>query len=168
MEDPPKKFFRLVPGREVRLRNAYFVTCQQVVKNAAGEITELRCTYDPATRGGNAPDGRKVKATLHWVSASHAVDGEVRLYDRLFTAEDPRPPRKRRGGVFTDLLNPASLEVVLGCKLEPSLDRLRAGTRIQFERLGYFAADLDTRPGAPVFSRTVSLKDTWAKVAARD
>ena len=167
MEGPPKKFFRLAPGREVRLRNAYLITCQEAVKNGAGEVVELRCTYDPATRGGDAPDGRKVKATLHWVSAVHAVDGEVRLYDRLFTAESPDSAAEKSGGTFLDLLNPASLEVLQGCKLEPMLGTVPAGTRVQFERLGYFAADPDTAPGAPVFNRTVSLKDTWAKVAAR-
>ncbi|MBL8135500.1 MAG: glutamine--tRNA ligase/YqeY domain fusion protein [Acidobacteria bacterium] len=168
MEDPPKKFFRLAPGREVRLRNAYLVTCQEPVKNAAGEIVELRCTYDPATRGGDAPDGRKVKATLHWVSAAHAVNGEVRLYDRLFTAENPESAAEKTGQTFLDLLNPASLDVLTGCKLEPMLGTAPAGTRVQFERLGYFCADLDTAPGAPVFNRTVSLKDTWAKVASRE
>jgi glutaminyl-tRNA synthetase len=168
MEDPPKKFFRLAPGREVRLRNAYLITCQEAVKDAAGEIVELRCTYDPATRGGDAPDGRKVKATLHWVSAAHAVDGEVRLYDRLFTAENPESAADKAGGTFLDLMNPASLDVVTGCKLEPMLGVAPAGARYQFERLGYFCADPDTRPGAPVFNRTVSLKDTWAKVAARE
>ena len=168
MEDPPKKFFRLAPGREVRLRNAYLITCQEAVKNAAGEIVELRCTYDPATRGGDAPDGRKVKATLHWVSAAHAVDAEVRLYDRLFTAENPESAAEKSGQTFLDLLNPASLEILRGCKMEPMLAAAPAGTRYQFERLGYFAADPDTRPDAPVYNRTVSLKDTWAKVAARD
>jgi glutaminyl-tRNA synthetase len=168
MEDPPKKFFRLAPGREVRLRNAYLVTCQEVVKDAAGAIVELRCTYDAATRGGDAPDGRKVKATLHWVSAAHAVEGEVRLYDRLFTAEDPEGAADTAGVTFLDLLNPASLEVLRGCRLEPMLGDAPAGTRYQFERLGYFAVDPDTAPGAPVFNRTVSLKDTWAKVAARE
>jgi glutaminyl-tRNA synthetase len=167
-EDPPKKFFRLAPGREVRLRNAYLITCQEVVKDASGAIVELRCTYDPATRGGDAPDGRKVKATLHWVSAAHAVDGEVRLYDRLFTAENPESAAEKSGQTFLDLLNPASLDVLRGCKLEPMLGTAPAGTRVQFERLGYFCADLDTAPGTPVFNRTVSLKDTWAKVAARD
>ena len=159
MEDPPKKFFRLAPGREVRLRNAYLVTCTGVIKNAAGEITELRCTYDPATRGGDAPDGRKVKATLHWVSAAHAVNAEVRLYDRLFSAEFP-------GAGDTDFLtqmNPHSLERVTGCKLEPSLAAQPAGTRFQFERLGYFCVDPDSTPGAPVFNRTVTLKDAWAR-----
>ena len=168
MEDPPKKFFRLAPGREVRLRNAYLITCQEAVKNAAGEIVELRCTYDPATRGGDAPDGRKVKATLHWVSAAHAVDAEVRLYDRLFTAENPESAAEKSGQTFLDLLNPSSLEILRGCKLEPMLAAAPAGTRYQFERLGYFAADPDTRTDAPVYNRTVSLKDTWAKVAARD
>ena len=167
-EDPPKKFFRLAPGREVRLRNAYLITCQEVVKDASGAIVELRCTYDPATRGGDAPDGRKVKATLHWVSAAHAVNGEVRLYDRLFTAENPESAAEKSGRTFLDLLNPASLDVLRGCKLEPMLDTAPAGTRVQFERLGYFCADLDTAPGTPVFNRTVSLKDTWAKVAARE
>ena len=167
-EDPPKKFFRLAPGREVRLRNAYLITCQEVVKDASGAIVELRCTYDPATRGGDAPDGRKVKATLHWVSAAHAVNGEVRLYDRLFTAENPESAAEKSGQTFLDLLNPASLDVLRGCKLEPMLGTAPAGTRVQFERLGYFCADLETAPGTPVFNRTVSLKDTWAKVAARE
>ncbi|MEZ5289471.1 MAG: glutamine--tRNA ligase/YqeY domain fusion protein [Vicinamibacterales bacterium] len=168
MEDPPKKFFRLAPGREVRLRNAYFITCQEAVKDASGQIVELRCTYDPATRGGDAPDGRKVKATLHWVSAAHAVEGEVRLYDRLFTAENPESAAEKAGQTFVDLLNPASLEVLTGCKLEPMLGQALPETRVQFERLGYFVADPDGRPGAPVFNRTVSLKDTWAKVSSRE
>jgi glutaminyl-tRNA synthetase len=167
MEDPPKKFFRLAPGREVRLRNAYMITCTEVIKDASGEVVELRATYDPATRGGNAPDGRKVKATLHWVSVPHAVDSEVRLYDRLFTAEDPDGDASRAGRDFTTFLNPASLDVLRGCRLEPMLADVAPGTRFQFERLGYFCADTDTRAGAPVFNRTVSLKDTWAKVAAR-
>ncbi|HET9369212.1 MAG TPA: glutamine--tRNA ligase/YqeY domain fusion protein [Vicinamibacterales bacterium] len=161
MEDPPKKFFRLAPGREVRLRNAYFITCTGVVKDDRGEVAELRCTYDPATRGGDAPDGRKVKATLHWVSAAHAVDAEVRLYDRLFTAEHP-------GAGDTDFLmqlNPKSLEVVTGTKVEPSLANAAAGERFQFERLGYFCADPDSQPGKPVFNRTVTLKDSYAKIA---
>jgi glutaminyl-tRNA synthetase len=160
-EDPPKKFFRLAPGREVRLRNAYLITCQRVVKNDAGEIVELRCTYDPATRGGDAPDGRKVKATLHWVSAAHALDAEVRLYDRLFTVEAP-------GAGDTDFLtqiNPHSLEVIPQAKVEPSLASAPAGMRVQFERLGYFAVDPDASPGAPVFNRAVTLKDSWAKIA---
>jgi glutaminyl-tRNA synthetase len=167
MEDPPRKFFRLAPGREARLRNAYLITCTDVVKDAQGAIVELRCTYDPATRGGDAPDGRKVKATLHWVSAAHAVEAEVRLYDRLFSVEDPDGAASKAGTDFIDLLNPRSLEVLTQCKLEPSLAAAPAGARFQFERLGYFAADPDSRPGSPVFNRTVSLKDTWAKIAAR-
>ena len=163
METPPKKFFRLAPGREVRLRGAYFITCNEVVKDAAGEIVELRCTYDPATRGGDAADGRKVKATLHWVSAAHAVDVEVRLYDRLFKSETPG-----EAGDYRADLNPASLEVVAACKIEPSAAAAPAGTRYQFERLGYFSVDPDSRPGLPVFNRTVSLKDSWAKVAAAE
>ena len=165
MEDPPKKFFRLAPGREVRLRNAYLVTCTEVIKNAAGEIVELRGTYDPATRGGDAPDGRKVKATLHWVSAAHAVDAEVRLYDRLFTSDDPEDAAAKSGVEFTALINPHSLEVLRGCKLEPALASVTSGSRFQFERQGYFAVDPDTHPGTPVFNRTVSLKDSWAKTA---
>jgi len=159
-EDPPKKFFRLAPGREVRLRNAYLVTCQSVVKNDAGDVVELHCTYDPATRGGDAPDGRKVKATLHWVSAAHAIDAEVRLYDRLFTHENPGTG----DADFLTQLNPHSLEVVRNAKLEPSLSAVASGARYQFERLGYFCADPDTRARAPVFNRTVTLKDSWAKV----
>ena len=166
METPAKKFFRLSPGREVRLRSAYFVTCTEVVKEASGQIVELRGTYDPATRGGDAPDGRKVKATLHWVSAAHAVDAEVRLYDRLFTAEDPDGQAARTDTDVTTLLNPGSLEAVPGCKLEPMLGTAAAGSRYQFERLGYFAVDPDSQPGAPVFNRTVSLKDSWAKTAS--
>jgi glutaminyl-tRNA synthetase len=168
MEDPPKKFFRLAPGREVRLRNAYLITCTSAVKNDAGEVIELHCTYDPATRGGDAPDGRKVKATLHWVSAAHAHDAEVRLYDRLFSVEDPDAAAQKSGTDFLHFLNPSSLEIVRDCKVEPSLAAAPPGTRVQFERLGYFAVDPDSRPGAPVFNRTVSLKDTWAKVAARE
>ncbi|HUL72056.1 MAG TPA: glutamine--tRNA ligase/YqeY domain fusion protein [Vicinamibacterales bacterium] len=159
-EDPPKKFFRLAPGREVRLRNAYLITCRGVVKDAAGHVTELRCTYDPATRGGDAPDGRKVKATLHWVSAAHAATIEVRLYDRLFTAEAPGA-----GDVdFRTQINPDSLEVITDAKAEPSLAAAAPGARFQFERLGYFCADAETTPGAPVFNRTVTLKDAWAKI----
>jgi len=162
-EDPPKKFFRLAPGREVRLRNAYLITCREIVKDASGAVTELRCTYDPATRGGDAADGRKVKATLHWVAAATAIDAEVRLYDRLFTVEDP-------GAGDRDVLqelNPASLEVLRGCKLEPSLGMAPAGSRYQFERLGYFVVDPDSRPGRPVFNRTVTLKDSWARIAGK-
>jgi glutaminyl-tRNA synthetase len=162
-EDPPKKFFRLAPGREVRLRCAYFVTCTGVTKDpATGEIIELRCTYDPATRGGDAPDGRKVKATLHWVSAAHAIDAEVRLYDRLFTAEEPGA-----SGDYRADLNPASLEIVRDCKVERSLASAAPGARFQFERLGYFCVDRDGTPLLPVFNRTVTLKDSWAKIEAR-
>jgi glutaminyl-tRNA synthetase len=168
MEDPPKKFFRLAPGREVRLRNAYLITCTEAVKDAAGAIVELRCTYDPATRGGDAPDGRKVKATLHWVSAAHAVDATVRLYDRLFSVEEPDGAAATAGADLAALLNPRSLEVLERCKAEPMRAGARAGARYQFERLGYFAVDPDSRPGAPVFNRTVSLKDTWAKIAGRE
>lgn len=157
-EDPPKQYFRLSPGREVRLRYAYFITCTSVVKDSTGAIVEIHCTYDPATRGGNAPDGRKVKSTIHWVSAAHAVDAEVRLYDTLFTHEDP--------GEHDDL-NPASLEVLTECKLEPALGKVSPMERYQFERLGYFCADPDTAPGKPVFNRTVALKDTWAKIEKR-
>jgi glutaminyl-tRNA synthetase len=162
-EDPPKKFFRLSPGREVRLRGAYFITCSGVVKDpASGEIIELRCTYDPATRGGDAPDGRKVKSTLHWVSAAHALTATVRLYDRLFTSENPGAADDYRAD-----LNPASLEVLERCYLEPAVAGAPPGTRYQFERLGYFSVDPDTRPGHLVFNRTVTLKDTWAKIERR-
>jgi len=158
-ETPPPKYFRLSPGREVRLRYGYFITCKRVVKNDKGEVEEVRCTYDPATRGGNAPDGRKVKATIHWVSAMHAVDAEVRVYDTLFTKENPD-----EGEDFTANLNPNSLEVIPRAKLEPSLVGAVAGSRYQFERLGYFCVDPDSGPGKLVFNRTVALKDTWAKV----
>jgi len=154
-EDPPKKFFRLAPGREVRLRYAYFITCKEVMKDAAGNITELRCTYDPATRGGDSPDGRSPKATLHWVSAAHAASGEVRLYDRLFN--DERPDND-------SVINPNSLEIVQGTRVEPSLKSASAGERFQFERLGYFCVDPDSKPGSLVFNRTVTLRDTWAKI----
>mgnify|MGYP000411159062 CR=1 FL=1 len=166
MEEPPKKFYRLAPGREVRLRYAYFVTCTDVVKDADGRIVELRCTYDPATRGGDAPDGRKVKATLHWVSAEHAVDAEVRLYEHLFTKENPEEVEEGRD--FTANLNPDSLQVLTGCKAEPSLARAKPLERLQFERLGYFCVDPDTAPGRVVFNRTVTLRDTWAKVRQKD
>jgi glutaminyl-tRNA synthetase len=160
-EDPPKQFFRLAPGREVRLRYAYFLTCKDVVKDpATGAVVELRCTYDPLTRGGNAPDGRKVKATIHWVAAQHAVDAEVRLYDHLFSKPDPE-----EGGNYLANLNPKSLEVLTDCKLERSLANPAPGATFQFERLGYFCADFrDTRPGKPVFNRAVTLMDTWAKI----
>ena len=161
-EDPPKKFFRLAPGREVRLRCGYFITGQSVVKDSSGEITELRCTYDPATRGGDAPDGRKVKATLHWVSAAHALSAEVRLYDRLFNVEEPGKVEDYR-----TVLNPASLEVIADAKVEPSAASAPAGTRYQFERMGYFCVDPESTPSRPVFNRTVSLKDTWAKIEGR-
>ncbi len=164
MEDPPKKFFRLAPGREVRLRYAYFITCVDVVKDpASGEITELRCTFDPKTRGGDAPDGRKVRGTLHWVSAKHAITADVRLYNHLFVKENPNAVEE--GKQFSDYLNPESLETLTDCKLEPSLINAAPGTRVQFERLGYFCVDsADSKGGAPVFNRTVTLRDTWAKI----
>jgi len=162
MENPPKKFFRLAPGREVRLRRAYFITCTDVIKNQAGEIIELRCTYDPATRGGESHDGRRPKATLHWVSAAHGVPVEVRLYDRLFSVEDPE--RNTEGKTFLDYLNPKSLEVLRGCLAEPSIANAAVLDRFQFERLGYFCVDPDSGPGALVFNRTVSLRDAWAKI----
>jgi glutaminyl-tRNA synthetase len=158
MEDPPRKFFRLAPGREVRLRYAYFVTCREVVKDQEGEVVELRCTYDPATRGGNAPDGRKVQATLHWVSAEHALPASVRLYNPLFTRPDPGA-----GGDFFDDLNPESVEHVEGARVEPALGYATPGEAVQFERLGYFCADPVSAPDRPVFNRTVGLRDSWAK-----
>ena len=164
MENPPSKFYRLSPGREVRLRYAYFIKCEEVVKDAAGNVVELRCTYDPATRGGETPpDGRKVKATLHWVSAGQAIDAEVRLYDTLFTVRDPGSVAE--GVDWKATLNPRSLEVVKGAKLEPSLASAGPESRWQFERLGYFCADRrDSKPGALVFNRTVTLRDDWAKI----
>jgi len=162
MEDPPKKFFRLAPGREVRLRYGYFVTCTEAVKNDAGEIVELRCTYDPATRGGDSPDGRKVKATLHWVSAARAVDAEVRLYDNLFTRPDPENTAEDED--FTVNLNPDSVKIVQGCKVEPGMKNAKPLDRFQFERLGYFCVDPDSKPEKLVINRTVTLKDTWAKI----
>ncbi len=162
-EGPPKDFFRLAPGREVRLRYAYFVKCTSVVKDPkTGAVVELRCTYDPATRGGNAPDGRKVKGTIHWLSAAHAVDAEVRLYDHLFTKPDPDDLPE--GQDYRVNLNPKSLEVLTGCKLEPSLANAAVGNRYQFERLGYFCVDKDSAPGKLVFNRAVTLRDTWAKI----
>ena len=161
-ETPPKQYFRLSPGREVRLRGGYFVTCTSVVKDAKDEVVEVHCTYDPATRGGNAPDGRKVKATIHWVSAGHAISAEVRLYENLFTKENPNEIEE--GQDFTANLTPHSLEVLTDGKLEPSLANAAAGSRYQFERLGYFCVDPDSSPGKPVFNRTVALKDTWAKI----
>jgi glutaminyl-tRNA synthetase len=159
MENPPKKFFRLSPGTEVRLRYAYFITCREVVKNAAGEVVELRCTYDPATKGGNAPDGRKVKATMHWVSAKDSVAAEVRLYNQLFTKPDPNPAD------FTNEINPNSLEVIADARVEPALAASNSSDPVQFERQGYFCPDKDSSPDRLVFNRTVGLRDTWAKVS---
>jgi len=159
MENPPKKFFRLSPGTEVRLRYAYFITCREVVKNAAGEVVELRCTYDPATKGGNAPDGRKVKATMHWVSAKDSVAAEVRLYNQLFTKPDPNPAD------FTNEINPNSLEVITDARVEPALAASNSSDPVQFERQGYFCPDKDSSPDRLVFNRTVGLRDTWAKVS---
>jgi glutaminyl-tRNA synthetase len=162
MEDPPRKFFRLAPGREVRLRYAYFITCDEVVKDAGGKVIELQCSYDPATRGGDAPDGRKVRGTLHWVSANHAVAAEVRLYDRLFLSPEPGAD----GDVIADL-NPDSLKLLSDCRLEPSLSDFEPGDRVQFERLGYFCVDPDSERARPVFNRTVTMRDTWAKIQAK-
>jgi glutaminyl-tRNA synthetase len=159
MENPPKKFFRLSPGTEVRLRYAYFITCREVVKNAAGEVIELKCTYDPATKGGNAPDGRKVKATMHWVSAKDSIAAEVRLYNPLFTKPDPSATD------FAADINPNSLEVIADARVEPALAGRDSNDAVQFERLGYFCPDLDSTPERLVFNRTVGLRDTWAKVA---
>ncbi|HAL29092.1 MAG TPA: glutamine--tRNA ligase [Coriobacteriia bacterium] len=163
MEDPPKKFFRLAPGREVRLRSAYFITCNDVIKDTDGRVTELRCTYDPETRGGSAPDGRKVKATLHWVSAAHAVPAEVRLYDHLFSSAVPGTT----GDDLFDDLSPTSEVIVRGARLEPALADTPVGATVQFERLGYFCVDPDSVPGSPVFNRTLTLKDTWARLRAK-
>jgi len=161
-EVPPPKYFRLTPGREVRLRYGYFVTCTSVVKNDAGEVDEVHCSYDPATRGGNAPDGRKVKATIHWVSEAHAVDAEVRIYENLFLKENPADVEE--GQDVLDNLNPNSLEIIADAKVEPSLADAAPGTRYQFERLGYFCADADSKRGKPVFNRTVALKDAWGRL----
>ncbi|MFP3929312.1 MAG: glutamine--tRNA ligase/YqeY domain fusion protein [Desulfobacteraceae bacterium] len=163
-ENPPRKYFRLAPGREVRLRYAYFITCTEVIKDPqSGEITELRCTYDPETRGGDSPDGRKVKGTLHWVSARHALEAEVRLYDRLFLR--PNPAGGNEDGNWKEALNPDSLEALSSCRVEPGLAHAEPGSRYQFERLGYFCTDIkDSRPGALVFNRTVPLRDSWAKI----
>ncbi|UCD30213.1 MAG: glutamine--tRNA ligase/YqeY domain fusion protein [Planctomycetota bacterium] len=163
MEEPPKKFFRLAPGREVRLRYAYYITCTEVIKDKNGEVVELHCTYDPATRGGDSPDGRKVKATLHWVSAEHALEAEVRLYDHLFSKENPDIVEV--GQDWKSNFNPDSLEVLPKCYIEPSVKGAAPGTRYQFERLGYFCVDTDSSNEKPVFNRTVTLKDTWAKIA---
>jgi glutaminyl-tRNA synthetase len=161
-EVPPKQYYRLFPGNEVRLRYGYLVTCTGVVKNDQGEIVEVHCTYDPATKGGNTPDGRKVKSTIHWVSEKYAIDAEVRLYETLFTQEDPNEVQE--GQEFTDNLNPQSLEILTNCKVEPSLADATPGSRYQFERMGYFAVDPDTAAGKLVFNRTVALRDTWAKI----
>jgi len=161
-EDPPKQFYRLAPGREVRLRYAYFIKCVDVVKDKQGNVIELHCTYDPATRGGDAPDGRKVKSTIHWVSAAHALEAEARLYDYLFTRPDPDEAED-----FTSVVNPNSLEVLIGCKIEPSLASARPGDKFQFERQGYFCVDPDSTEGKLVFNRSVGLKDTWAKIKKR-
>jgi glutaminyl-tRNA synthetase len=166
-EDPPKQYFRLSPGREVRLRYGYFITCTKAVKDEkTGEILEIHCTYDPATRGGNAPDGRRVKSTIHWVSAAHALDAEVRMYDNLFSKPDPNETAE--GEDFTVNLNPNSLEVLANCKVEPSLAGTSPGDRYQFERMGYFCTDLDSSAGKLVFNRTVGLRDTWAKIEKRE
>jgi glutaminyl-tRNA synthetase len=161
MENPPKKFYRLSPGREVRLRYAYFITCREVVKGADGEVTELRCTYDPATRGGNAPDGRKVQATLHWVAAKESMPAEIRLYNPLFTRPDPGA----EGDLLADI-NPNSLEVLSDARVEPALAQVAAEAPVQFERQGYFCLDPDSRPGRLVFNRTVGLRDSYAKAQA--
>jgi len=164
-EVPPPKYFRLSPGKEVRLRYGYFITCTGVVKDEKGDVVEIHCTYDPATHGGNAPDGRKVKSTIHWVSAAHAIEAEVRMYDNLFLKEDPNETEE--GQDFTANLNPHSLEILSDAKLEPSLANARAGDRFQFERLGYFSVDPDSAGGTLVFNRTAGLKDTWAKIEQR-
>ncbi len=164
-EDPPKQFFRLSPGREVRLRWGFYIVCQSVVKDEAGNVVELRCTYDPLTRGGGSPDGRKVKATIHWVSAEHAVNAEVRVYSTLFAKENPNDVEE--GKEFLSNINPASLEVLTDCKVEPALGTLPVEDRVQFERLGYFCVDKDSAPGKPVYNRTVALRDAWAKIEKR-
>jgi glutaminyl-tRNA synthetase len=162
MENPPKKFYRLSPGKEVRLRYAYFITCTDVVKDASGNIVELHCTYDPATRGGDAPDGRSPKATLHWLSANDAIKAEVRLYDHLFTNENP--DEVEEGKTFKDYINPDSLKILNNCFVEPSVKNAKPQERFQFERLGYFCVDSNSQAGRLVFNRTVTLKDTWAKI----
>jgi len=169
MENPPRKFFRLGPGREVRLRYAYFITCKDVIKNEAGEVVELICTYDPATRGGDAPDGRKVKGTLHWVSAQDSIECEIRLYDRLFLTENPEQADPEKAETdFTENLNPDSLVSLTGCRVEKSLSGARIGENFQFERMGYFCLDSkDSNPETPVFNRTVTLRDTWAKLKGK-
>ena len=163
MEDPPKKFYRLAPGREVRFRYAYFIKCEEAIKKD-GKIVELRCKYDPDTKGGYAPDGRKVRATIHWVSASHAIDAEVRLYERLFTVKDPAG---QKDSDFKDFINPNSLEIIKFCKIEPELKKLKPFERFQFERLGYFCIDSDTTNEKIVINRTATLRDIWAKIQQR-
>jgi glutaminyl-tRNA synthetase len=165
MEEPPRKFFRLAPGREVRLKHAYLITCQEVIKDEKGEIVELRCTYDPETRGGDAPDGRKVKGTLHWVSAEHGIKAEVRLYDNLFTLSDMG--EMEEGSDYKDYINPDSLIVCDNAIVEPSLKDVENPSRFQFLRKGYFVADYDSKPDSPVFNRIVSLKDSWAKMVSK-
>ena len=165
MEDPPRRFYRLAPDREVRLRYGYFIKCVEAVKDASGEVVELRCTYDPETRGGSAPDGRRVRATLHWVSAAHALDAEVRLYDNLFTVPNPHDVPEDK--TWTDFINPDSLTVLSGCKLEPSVADIQVGVPLQFERVGYFVKDRDSTPETPVFNRSVPLRDTWARIQRR-
>lgn len=164
-EEPPKGYFRLAPGREVRLRYGYLITCNSVVKDADGNIVELHCTYDPATRGGTTPDGRKVKSTIHWVSAAHAVDFEARLYETMFTKENPNETEE--GQEFTVNLNPNSLEVVSGAKVEPSVREAAVGTRYQFERLGYFCLDTDSTADNLAFNRTIALRDSWSKIEGK-
>ncbi|MBQ6597237.1 MAG: glutamine--tRNA ligase, partial [Lentisphaeria bacterium] len=167
LADPPKGYYRLAPGREVRLRYGYFIRCEEAVYDEQGNVTELRCTYDPATRGGNAPDGRKVKGTIHWVSAAHALDAEVRLYDRLFTLENLGDIPE--GEDYKTYLNPDSRKIVPAAKVEPSLREAKPGSRFQFERLGYFCVDTgDSQHGKPVFNRTVQLKDSWAKIEKKN
>ncbi len=166
-EDPPKKYFRLAPGREVRLRYAYFITCVDVIKDENGEVTELHCTYDPQSRGGSSPDGRKVKGTLHWVSVRHCLEAEFRLYDRLFTKADPTAEEKK-GVDFVQYINPDSLRIVSGCKVEPALKGVDSGTRLQFERKGYFCLNGGSEQEPLVFNKAVALKDTWAKIEKRE
>ena len=165
MEDPPRRFYRLAPGREVRLRYGYFIKCEEAIKDDSGEVVELRCTYDPETRGGSAPDGRRVRATLHWVSAEHALDSEVRLYDSLFTVPNPHDVPEDK--TWTDFINSESLTVLTGCKLEPSIADISDGEPLQFERVGYFVKDRDSTPDTPVFNRSVGLRDTWARIQQR-
>ena len=165
MEDAPKKYYRLTPGREVRLRYAYFVTCKNCVKDADGNVVEVHCEYDPESRGGQSPDGRRVQGTIHWVNAATALDAEVRLYDRLFSVENPDDPNNT--GDYKDYLNPESLKVIEGAKLEPSLSDAHLEDRFQFERIGYFTLDKNSTPEKPVFNRTVSLRDSWSKIAKK-